>query len=69
MSQPRHLSAVAAASNVVGGWLVALLTQLTLFPVIGLQASLGQHATISLVFTTLSFIRSYALRRFFTRFG
>ena len=69
MSQTRRMSALEAASNVVVGWLVALATQVSLFPLIGLQASLTQHARLSLVFTAVSFLRSYALRRFFMRFG
>jgi len=39
--QSRGMSAVEAVSNVILGWLVAFLTQLVLFPLVGLQATLA----------------------------
>lgn len=69
MTQSPRMSAAEAASNVMIGWLVALVTQLTLFPLLGLPASAGQHVTLSIVFTAVSFARSYVLRRFFARYG
>ncbi len=42
---------------------VALVTQLALFPVVGLQATLPQNIVISCAFTSVSLVRSYALRR------
>ncbi|WP_417463290.1 hypothetical protein [Kordiimonas sp.] len=69
MTQSRSLSAVEAAANVLVGWCTAFVTQLLVFPAVGLQAGLGQHVTLSLVFTALSFVRSYVLRRAFARLG
>jgi len=65
--QSRGMSAVEAVSNVILGWLVAFLTQLVLFPVVGLQATLAQNIVISCAFTSISLVRSYALRRVFVR--
>lgn len=67
MSQSRALSAAEAAMNVVVGWVVALGTQLALFPIVGLQASVPQHVALSVTFTLVSFLRSYALRRVFEK--
>ena len=47
--------------------LVALATQVLVFPVLGLQASLSQNLKLALVFTTVSIMRSYALRPVFER--
>ena len=69
MSQSRTLSAVEAAANVVVGWVVALGTQVLVFPVVGLQATLAQTMTISGAFTAASLVRSYVLRRLFDLFA
>ncbi|WP_324754046.1 DUF7220 family protein [Roseovarius sp. Pro17] len=67
MTQSRTLSALEAATNVVLGWLVAMITQLLVFPVIGLQVMLWQNLALSGVFTAVLFLRSYVLRRLFVR--
>ncbi len=69
MSQSRTLSAVEATANVLVGWCTALVAQLAVYPAVGLQAGLGQHVTLSLVFTAVSFTRSYLLRRAFARWS
>ena len=43
MRQPRVISLVEAEANVVVGYVVAVLVQTVLFPMLGLQASLGQN--------------------------
>lgn len=67
MTQSRSFSTIEAATNVVLGWMVALITQLLVFPVIGLQVMLWQNLALSGVFTAVSFLRSYVLRRLFVR--
>lgn len=67
--QSRSMSMLEAATNVAVGWLVALATQLIVFPVVGLQATLSQNLGISLAFTAVSLARSYVLRRLFERLG
>jgi hypothetical protein len=65
MTQSRSLSAIEAATNVILGWMIALITQALVFPVLGLQVMLWQNLALSGVFTAVSFLRSYVLRRFF----
>ena len=67
MRQSRLMSLVEAVANVVVGYGVAVLVQILLFPVFGLSVSLGQSLAIGLVFTAVSIVRSYALRRLFER--
>jgi len=67
MSQSRGGSALEAVVNVVAGFALAFTTQVLLFPAIGLQASLGQNLTLGTVFTGLSLVRGYLLRRLFER--
>jgi hypothetical protein len=67
MSQSRAHSALEAVTNVVVGFAIALATQLLAFPVVGLHASLRQNLGIGALFTTVSLVRSYLLRRIFDR--
>ena len=59
------MSLVEAIANVVVGFAVALLTQIAVFPVFGLQVSLSENLAIGLLSTTVSIARSYTLRRLF----
>ncbi len=67
MTQSRSLSALEAATNVILGGMVAMITQALIFPVLGLQVMLWQNMMLSGVFTTVSLLRSYVLRRLFIR--
>jgi branched-subunit amino acid transport protein len=59
------MSLIEAVSNVAVGFLVALLTQIIVFPLFNLEVSLDEHLAISGLFTIASIARSYALRRVF----
>jgi len=65
MRQSRRMSFVEASANVAVGYGVAVTTQVLVFPVFGLQASLGDNLLIGAVFTVVSTGRSYLLRRLF----
>jgi hypothetical protein len=59
------MSAFEAVTNVAVGFSIAVLTQATVFPLFGIHATMGEHFAIGGVFTVVSVVRSYALRRFF----
>jgi hypothetical protein len=61
------MSLVEAVANVAVGLVVALATQIVIFPVLGLQASLAQNLELAFVFTGVSIVRGYGMRRFFER--
>lgn len=65
MSQSRRASAVEAVANVAIGYCVAIAAQAVIFPLFGFQADTSQHMTIAALFTVVSLVRSYALRRLF----
>lgn len=65
--QSRRMSAIESAANIIVGYLVALLAQLTVFPLMGIPITLSQNIIIGLIFTAVSFVRSYTLRRVFNR--
>ena len=63
--QSRMMSLAESISNIIVGHVLAVLTQLLVFPMFGLHASLTENLAIGLVFTILSLARSYCLRRTF----
>jgi hypothetical protein len=65
LKQPRRHSLVEAIANTVVGYLLAVLTQLAVFPQFGLEVPLAQSLMRGGVFTVLSLVRSYTLRRAF----
>jgi hypothetical protein len=71
MKQSRAMSLVESVANVVVGYGVAVVTQILVFPVFGLHATLAQNLKMGILFTVVSLARSYALRRLFgaTRMG
>lgn len=65
MSQSKRASLAEAVFNVAVGYGVAVTAQVLVFPLFGLHASLSQNMAIAGVFTGISIVRSYVLRRFF----
>jgi len=63
--QSRCMSFVESVSNIVVGYGLAVLTQIIVFPLFGLHASLGENLLIGCLFTAVSLVRSYAFRRIF----
>jgi uncharacterized protein (DUF2062 family) len=61
------MSMVEAAANVVIGYGIAIATQMAVFPIFGIHITLADDLAIGLVFTIVSLIRSYMLRRVFER--
>ena len=65
MKQSRWMSLVEAVTNVLVGYGVAVATQWAVFPLFGLHVTLQENLVIGLVFTAVSLVRSYVLRRAF----
>jgi hypothetical protein len=61
------MSLVESLTNVAVGYGIAVLTQVTVFPLFGLHASLTQNLLMGLIFTIVSVARSYVLRRLFEK--
>jgi hypothetical protein len=47
------------------GYVLAVTTQILVFPRFGLHPSLGENLALGAVFVGISLLRSYALRRLF----
>ena len=67
MTQSRRMSFIESATNVVVGYVLAILTQMAVFPLFGLEAALGEHLAIGTAFVAVSLARGYLLRRLFER--
>lgn len=52
-------------ANVLVGYVVAVVTQMAVFPLFGLAVTVTENLLIGLIFTAVSIVRSYALRRGF----
>ncbi|MBC7163823.1 MAG: hypothetical protein H5U15_02345 [Roseovarius sp.] len=68
MTQSRRMSLIEAIANVAVGYVLAVTTQIVVFPWFGLHPSIGGNLALGGVFTAISLIRGYALRRLFERF-
>jgi hypothetical protein len=49
MKQSRVMSMVEAATNVVVGYVLAIATQIVVFPWFGIETGLAEHLTIGLM--------------------
>ena len=65
MKQSRLMSLVESFANVLVGFGVAVATQMAVFPLFGMVVTVAENLLIGLIFTVVSIVRSYALRRGF----
>ena len=65
MQQSRLMSLAESVTNVVIGYVLAIATQIVVFPWFGIETGLGEHLTIGLAFVGVSLARGYLLRRLF----
>ena len=63
--QSRTHSWAETCANVTIGYVVALLSQLLVFPLFGIHVALSANIGIGLWFTAISIVRSFVLRRAF----
>lgn len=56
---------IETAISVTIGYLVALVSQIAIFPLFGIYATMTDNLLIGAWFTAISVIRGYAVRRFF----
>lgn len=66
MQSKKH-SALEAVANVAIGYLVSVAANVVVLPLFGYAVSVADGFAIGLVFTAISLVRSYALRRAFNR--
>ena len=67
MQSKKH-SIYESVTNVVAGYISAILVQMIIFPIFNINTSVSENMTIALIFTVVSLIRSYVIRRMFNRY-
>jgi uncharacterized protein (DUF2062 family) len=66
--QSRLASLIEATVGTAIGYVVAVGTQIAVFPFFGLSVGLTDNLAIAGIFTAVSIARGYMLRRLFERF-
>ena len=63
--QSKKMSLIETIVSVAIGYVVALLSQIVVFPLFDIEVSLIDNLLIGLLFTVISIIRGYYIRRLF----
>lgn len=66
--QSRRSSAIEAATNVVCGICIAWAVTFAVFPLFDYEPTVEKSLYISVIFTVVSLLRTYVLRRVFNYF-
>lgn len=69
LMQTKTHSFIESLINVIIGYVVALLSQIVVFPMFGIYVPLSDNLMIGLWFTLISIVRSYVVRRYFNNKG
>ena len=63
--QTKKQSLIESLTSTTIGIIIGVVLNLTILPIFGYPVSLSDSLWISVIFTIVSIIRSYAIRRFF----
>lgn len=69
MSQSKRQSLIESFVNILIGYTIAILSQLLIFPLFGLNPPLVDNLLIGACFTIVSLVRSYVIRRIFNKWS
>ena len=65
MQQSRRASLIEAVTNTVVGYALAVSMRVAVCPLFWLQVDVIENLGLGLIFTAVSVVRGYAMRRFF----
>ena len=65
--QTKLQSLIESGINVLIGYLVAVISQLAIYPLFDVNLSLGDNLIMGLYFTLVSLVRAYFVRRSFNK--
>lgn len=65
MNQTKLGSFIEAMINVIIGFTINYIANLCIFPLFGMHISMANNFYMGLIYTLISVVRSYAIRRFF----
>jgi hypothetical protein len=63
----KHIEVIEAATQVAVGTLLIFLSNLLVFPLLGIEASMNANAALVAINTVVAFIKSYTVRVFFRK--
>lgn len=69
MSQSRRLSMIETLAGVAIGFAVSMVVSIYVYPWFGHSFSLIENAGITVIFTVISILRGYGVRRLFNWIG
>ena len=65
--QSKLESLYEAVINTFIGFVIAFISQLIIFPIVGIDVTLGRNFILTVLFTLVSIIRTYIIRRYFNK--
>lgn len=68
IKQTRLESFIESAINTGLGFLVAMVTQILIYPLFDIDVTIGDQALLALIFTSVSLVRGYVVRRYFNTY-
>lgn len=67
MSQTIKRSWAESWSNIFIGWVINFLANMIIFPLFGFQLSISKNLLLGIVYTCISLLRSFCIRRWFNK--
>ena len=68
VGQSKIESLIESIINTSLGFLVAIITQILIYPLFGIDVTMGDQALLALIFTAVSLVRGYVVRRYFNTY-
>lgn len=65
MEQTKLGSFYEALINIIIGWTINFIANMLVFPLFGWEISVEQNIYLGTIYTVISLVRSYAIRRWF----
>lgn len=63
--QTKKQSLIETLTSVFAGWLIGVILNLTVLPLFDYNITIVDSLLVSLIFTVISVVRGYLIRRFF----
>lgn len=67
MNQKKIISLVESVCNTIAGFIISFCIQIIIYPLLNIPVKFSQNLIITSVFTGVSIIRGYIIRRIFNR--
>ena len=68
VGQSKLESLIESIINTSLGFLVALITQILIYPIFDIEVSFEYQTLLALIFTSVSLVRGYIVRRYFNTY-